>query len=193
MKLLHIDSSIQADASVSRTLSAAVVERLRNANPGIEVRYRDLATNPLPHIDLQSFGTAAAHPVLREFLDANIVVIGAPMYNFSVASQLKAWIDHIVIAGQTFRYGPEGVVGLAGGKRVIVAHSRGGVYSGESPVAVNEHAESYLRAIFGFIGITDPEFIVAEGVALGAEPREAAVSGALDWVHAMDAGAQAAA
>jgi len=192
MKLLHIDSSIQGEASVSRTLSAAIVDRLRKNNPGIEVTYRDLASNPLPHIDLESFATASAHPVLREFLGADIVVIGAPMYNLGIASQLKAWIDHIAVAGETFRYTADGVIGLAGGKRVIVAHSRGGIYS-EGPAAAAEHAESHLRAILGFIGITDPEFIVAERVALGAEPREAAVAAALDRILALDTGVSVAA
>lgn len=184
MKLLHIDASIQGDASISRTLSAAVVERLRQANPELPVAYRDLAASPLPHIDHASFTTASAHPVLREFLASDVVVIGAPMYNFGIASQLKAWIDHIAVAGQTFRYTSEGVVGLAGGKRVIVAHSRGGVYS-SGLSAQAEHAESHLRAILGFIGIVTPEFIVAEGVALGAERREAAMAHALDQVHAL--------
>lgn len=184
MKLLHIDSSVQGDASVSRTLSAAVVERLRDAYPRADVIYRDLAQDPLPHIDQQSFATATAHPALREFLDADIVVIGAPMYNFGIASQLKAWVDHILIAGQTFRYTADGVVGLAGGKRVIVAHSRGGIYSAGAATAA-EHAESHLRAIFAFIGIGDIEFIVAEGVALGAEPRNAAISSALASVEAL--------
>ncbi|MCH8686384.1 FMN-dependent NADH-azoreductase [Pedomonas mirosovicensis] len=178
MKLLHVDSSIQGDASASRALSAAVVAQLLATDPSLEITYRDLAAAPLPHVDLEGLATATATPMLREFLDADIVVIGAPMYNFSISSQLKAWIDHIVVAGQTFRYGPEGAVGLAGGKHVIVAHSRGGIYS-QGPAAEAEHAERYLRAILSFIGISDPEFIVAEGLALGLEQREAAMAAAL--------------
>lgn len=178
MKLLHIDSSIQGDASASRALSAAVVARLRASDPSLEITYRDLARAPLPHIDLEGLATVTATPILREFLDADIVVIGAPMYNFSISSQLKAWIDHIVVAGRTFRYGTEGPIGLAGGKRVIVAHSRGGIYS-EGPAAEAEHAEGYLRAILGFIGINEPEFVVAEGLALGTDQREAAMAAAL--------------
>lgn len=185
MKLLHIDSSIQGDASVSRKLSAAVVDRLRLTNRDIEITYRDLAADPLAHIDLEGFSAAAAHPALREFLEADIVVIGAPMYNLGISSQLKAWIDHVVVSGETFRYSPEGAVGLAGGKRVIVVHSRGGTYS-QGPAAAAEHAESHLRSILAFIGITDPEFIVAEGVALGPESRETALAGALGWVEAME-------
>jgi FMN-dependent NADH-azoreductase len=184
MKLLHIDTSIQGHASVTRALSTAAVEQLREANPDVHVTYRDLAAHPLPHMDQASFATASAHPVLREFLAADTVVIGAPMYNFGVPSQLKTWIDHIAIAGQTFRYTSEGVIGLAGGKRVIVAHSRGGLYA-DVPSAPVEHAESHLRAILAFIGIAAPEFIVAEGVALGAERRETAVARAMAQVRAL--------
>lgn len=187
MKILHIDASIQGDASVSRAISAAVVEHLREEYPKADLVYRDLAASPLPHIDQKSFATAAAHPALLDFLAADIVVIGAPMYNFGIASQLKAWIDHIAVAGETFRYTAEGVVGLAGGKRVIVAHSRGGIYS-TGPATQIEHAESYLRAILGFIGITDPEFIIAEGVALGPDQREVAIADAMIRARALRVG-----
>lgn len=182
MKLLHLDTSIQGEASISRFLSAAIVERLCTADPTLQVIYRDLVAQPLPHINQASFATASAHPVLREFLAADVVVIGAPMYNLGLASQLKAWIDHIAIAGQTFRYTPEGVIGLAGAKRVIVAHSRGGLYAGV-PSAPAEHAESHLRAILAFIGIADPAFIVAEGLALGADARNTAVAHAMAQVR----------
>lgn len=177
MKILHIDSSIQGDASVSRDISSAMVDRLRSGDPLATITYRDLAADPLPHLDLDQMAVMSAHPVLREFLEADVVVIGAPMYNFGISSQLKAWIDRIVVAGQTFKYGPEGVTGLATGKHVFVAHSRGGLY-GEAPSQANEHAESHLRAILGFIGIADPEFIVAEGVAYGQNEREAALAAA---------------
>lgn len=180
MKLLHLDSSIQGAASASRAISAAVVEHLRAADPSLNITYRDLAASPLPHITLAGLASPDAQQVLKEFLDADIVVIGAPMYNFGVPSQLKAWIDHIAIAGQTFQYGPEGVIGLAAGKRVVVALSRGGYYGAGSPAAAVEHAETYLRAVLGFIGITDPQVIAAEGLAMGAEQREAALAAALD-------------
>lgn len=193
MKLLHVDSSIQGDASASRTLSAAIVQRLRAADAGLEVTYRDLAAAPLPHVDLASFATAAANPALREFLDADVIVIGAPMYNFGVPSQLKAWIDHIVVAGQTFSYGPEGVVGLAAGKRSIVAHARGNFYSEGHPAGPHEHAESHLRSVLGFIGITDVAFVVAEGVALSPEHREAAIAGALAGLQDLSLEGRAAA
>lgn len=177
MKILHIDSSIQGGASVSRMLSAAVVERLKTGALSAEVVYRDLGAAPLPHLDFETFAAISTHPVLREFLDADVIVIGAPMYNFGISSQLKAWIDHIVVAGQTFRYEPEGVIGLAGEKRVIVAHSRGGVYS-EGPAVLAEHAEAHLRTVFGFIGVADLEFVVAEGVALGDGRRKEAIGAA---------------
>jgi FMN-dependent NADH-azoreductase len=180
MKLLHIDASILGDGSVSRKLSAAIVDRLCQAHPGIEVSYRDLAATPLSHISTADL--ADPNPVLDEFLAADIVVIGAPMYNFSVPSQLKAWIDRIVIASKTFRYTENGVEGLAGDKRVIVAVSRGGLYGPESPAAAMEHVETYLRSVFAFIGITDPEIIVAEGIMVGPELRDKAVSVALQTV-----------
>ncbi|MFC3711246.1 FMN-dependent NADH-azoreductase [Sphingoaurantiacus capsulatus] len=192
MKLLHLDSSIQGDASASRRLSAAIVEQLRGSDASLEVRYRDLAAAPLPHITLPGLAREAAVSVLDEFLAADIIVIGAPMYNFGLPTQLKAWFDHILIAGKTFRYGEQGVEGLAGGKRVVVALSRGGIYAASSPMAANEHAEAHVRAMLGFIGITDLTFIVAEGVAFGEEVRAAAMEGALAEVKAIGVHAQAA-
>jgi len=105
-------------------------------------------------------------------------VIGAPMYNFTLPTQLKAWIDRIVIAGRTFQYGPNGPEGLAKGKRVIIALARGGIYSGASPAAALEHLETYLRGVFNFIGI-EPEFVVAEGLNLGADQRSNSIEQAL--------------
>ena len=122
---------------------------------------------------------ATGQAVLDEFLAADIVVIGAPMYNFTIPSQLKAWIDRILVAGKTFKYGAQGVEGLAGGKRVIVAISRGGYYGADTPAAAGEHLETYLRWVFGFIGINNPEFISADGIQVGPEHREKAVAGAL--------------
>jgi FMN-dependent NADH-azoreductase len=116
--------------------------------------------------------------VLAEFLAADIVVIGAPMYNFAISSQLKAWIDRLAVAGKTFRYTADGPVGLAGGKRIIVASSRGGVYSEGSPLAAIDHQEPYLRTIFGFFGITDVRFVRAEGVAMGDAQRTRSVADA---------------
>jgi FMN-dependent NADH-azoreductase len=107
------------------------------------------------------------------------VVLGAPMYNFTIPSQLKAWIDRIVVAGKTFKYGAQGVEGLAGNKRVIIAISRGGFYGADTPMAVGEHLETYLRWVFGFIGVKNPEFIFADGIQVGPEHREKALAGAL--------------
>ena len=179
MKLLHLDSSITGDGSVSRQLSAAVVARLRAADPSLEVTYRDLVVDPIEHLTLGTLPAASpeSRSVLDQFLGTGIFVIGAPMYNFTLPSQLKAWLDRILIAGKTFAYGPEGPRGLAGGKRVIVALSRGGLYGPGSPAAGLEHTETYLKAVFGFIGIT-PEFVVAEGVSIGADQRAQAIGAA---------------
>ncbi len=175
MTILHIDSAITGEASVSRQVTSAIVARLAGARPGAEVIRRDLAADPLPHLTLKAMADRA---VLDEFLAADTVVIGAPMYNFAVPSQLKAWIDRILTAGVTFRYTAQGPEGLAGGKRVIVAVSRGGFYDAGSPAAALEHVESYLRGVFGFIGI-EPEFVLADGINIGPEQREAALQAAL--------------
>jgi FMN-dependent NADH-azoreductase len=193
MKLLHIDSSVLGPHSVSRQVSAAIVDRLRQANPGLQHVYRDLTSTPLAHLSGSHLAAAqgaapeaalqpdlvASQAVLEEFLAADIVVLGAPMYNFTIPSQLKAWIDRILVAGKTFKYGPQGAEGLAGNKRIIVAVSRGGFYGAGTPAAVGEHLETYLRWVFGFIGIAKPEFISADGVQTGPEHREKAVAGAL--------------
>jgi FMN-dependent NADH-azoreductase len=179
MKLLHLDSGIQGDASVSRIVSAAIVRQLRAETPDLDYSYRDLVAEPLPHLTLDAFATPEAQAVLAEFLAADVVVIGVSMYNFGVPSQLKAWVDRIAVAGQTFRYTAEGPEGLAGGKLVIVALARGGVYS-DGPAAAMEHAETYLRGVLGFMGITAPQFIVAEGHALGPDARKAVLDTALE-------------
>jgi FMN-dependent NADH-azoreductase len=193
MKLLHIDSSVLGAHSVSRQISAAIVDRFRKTTPDLEILYRDLSLSPLAHLSgshlaaAQGAATdaglkqdlAAGQAMLNEFLDADTVVLGAPMYNFTIPSQLKAWIDRILVAGRTFKYGPQGAEGLAGNKRVIVAISRGGFYGAGTPAAVGEHLETYLRWVFGFIGITNPEFIFADGVQAGPEHREKALAGAL--------------
>jgi FMN-dependent NADH-azoreductase len=173
--ILHIDSSITGDQSASRTISQSVVDQLKGSHWGEEVVYRDLAANPIPHLTLDQFADTS---VLDEFLAADTVVIGAPMYNFTIPSQLKAWIDRIAIAGKTFRYTEQGPEGLAGGKRVIVALARGGVYSEGSPAAALEHLETYLRGVFNFIGI-EPEFVIAEGLNLGPDQRVVSLEQAL--------------
>jgi FMN-dependent NADH-azoreductase len=121
---------------------------------------------------------ASGQAALDEFVSADIIVVGAPMYNFGIPSQLKAWIDRLAIAGKTFRYSEKGAEGLAGGKRVIVASSRGGFYGPQTPIAFLDHQENYLRGIFGFFGISDVTFIRAEGIAMGPEQRAKAIEAA---------------
>jgi FMN-dependent NADH-azoreductase len=187
MNLLHIDSSVLGEQSASRALSAAIVARLRAQQPALHVAYRDLAAQSLPHFTplLATSDPCARRnaEVLDEFLAADIVVIGAPMYNFSIPSQLKAWIDRILIAGKTFRYAENGPEGLAGGKRVIIASARGGMYS-EGAAKTVDFQENYLRHVFGFIGITDVEFVRAEGLALSAGQRETALRHAHEVIEA---------
>jgi FMN-dependent NADH-azoreductase len=179
--------------SVSRQVSAAIVDRLVKATPGLDRTYRDLTATPLHHLSGSHLAAAqgaepasalqqdlaAGQAALEEFLAADIVVIGAPMYNFTIPSQLKAWIDRVVVAGKTFKYGDRGPEGLAGNKRVIIAISRGGFYGAGAPAAVGEHLETYLRWVFGFIGIANTEIISADGIQMGPEVREKALAGAL--------------
>ena len=200
--LLHIDASILGANSASRQLSAAAVERLRKASPGLNVTYRDLATQPLAHLSADHLAAAqgavpesaavrddiaTSQAVLEEFLAADTVVIGAPMYNFSLSSQLKSWIDRIVVAGKTFSYSAAGPEGLAGNKRVIIVASRGGLYGPGAPAAALEHVESYLRGVFGFIGVTNLEFIVAEGLSRSPEERAKAMDAALETANGLRA------
>jgi FMN-dependent NADH-azoreductase len=181
MRLLHIDSSILGGASASRALTREIVSRWRAQRPGIEVTYRDLASSELPHLThaamtrADELEAARNATILEEFVAADVIVLGAPLYNFSIPSQLKAWIDRISVAGKTFRYTASGPEGLAGGKRVIVATSRGGVYAPGHP---GEFVEPYLRFLFGFLGITDITFVRAEGLAISTEHRQAALSAA---------------
>ena len=181
MKLLHIDSSALGAHSVSRELTAAIVAAWKRREPGLEVRYRDLAANPLPHwLPVADAAAMPAGDPLAELFAADVIVIGAPMYNFGIPSQLKAWIDRIVVAGKTFQYGANGPEGLAGGRKVIIASARGGFYGADNGSDAADFQERYLRHIFNFIGITDLEFVRAEGVALGPEQR----AKALDDAHA---------
>jgi FMN-dependent NADH-azoreductase len=173
--ILHIDSSINGDNSASRAISGAIVEKLNASNWGEPIVYRDLAAEPLPHLTLEAFADSS---VLDEFLAADIVVIGAPMYNFTLPSQLKAWIDRILIAGKTFHYTANGPEGLVKDKRVIIALARGGFYQEGTPAAGLEHLESYLRGAFNFIGV-EPEFVAADGLAIGPEQREASIGVAM--------------
>ena len=188
MRLLHIDSSILGSHSVSRVLSREIVDAEVRRQPGLKVAYRDLAAQPLDHITgmhlaARQSGTAdfplsvqkdiaRGDAALEEFLAADVIVVGTPMYNFTIPSQLKAWIDRLAVAGKTFAYGPDGPTGLLPGKKIIVASSRGGIYSPGAPAAFLDHQETYLKAIFGFMGITDIQFVRAEGVAVAdARPK----------------------
>ncbi|THD57176.1 FMN-dependent NADH-azoreductase [Phenylobacterium sp.] len=202
MNVLHIDSSILGDQSVSRKVSAAAVASIVAANPGAKVTYRDLDAQPAPHqsgvlmaaraLDPaarsadQARDVAHADAVLDEFLAADVVVIGVPMYNFGIPSTLKSWIDHLAVAGKTFSYSEAGVQGLAGGKRIVLASSRGGYYGSESPMASLQHQESYLRGFFGFIGVPDVEVVSAEGVNYGPDHKQKALEGAV--AHAASLG-----
>ena len=177
MTILHVDSSITGDASASRALSSAVVQRLREAGADAAVEYRDLVADPVAHLTLDAL--TGENPDLAQFLAADTVVIGAAMYNFGVPSQLKAWLDRLLIAGQTFRYTENGPEGLVGDKRVVLAIARGGLYGAGAPGAALEHTETYLRGVLGFIGITDPEVIVAEGLAIDPETRAKAIDATL--------------
>ena len=172
MTILHIDSSINGESSASRSITKSIVEQLKTGLWGEEVVYRDLASDPLSHLTLDAFADTS---VLDEFFAADTIVIGAPMYNFTLPTQLKAWIDRIVVAGKTFQYTANGPEGLAKGKRVIIALARGGFYDVNSPAAALEHLETYLRGVFNFIGI-EPEFVAADGLAVSPEQREASLS-----------------
>ena len=189
MKLLHIDSSILGDHSASRQLSREVVEAWKAAEPGITVTYRDLAADAISHFSAQTLVAAGTSAELRdaalkheadlsastmaEFLAADAVVIAAPMYNFSIPTQLKAWIDRIAVAGQTFRYTEAGPEGLCGGKKLVIVSTAGGLHAGQ-PSGVGH--EDYLKLVFGFLGITDIEFVRAEGLAYGDDMRTKAMS-----------------
>jgi FMN-dependent NADH-azoreductase len=197
-RLLHIDSSITGAQSVSRQLTARITARLKSQQPGLEILYRDLAANPVPHhtgeiLAAKSVGVAgpelaedfdAITQALEDFMASDIIVIGLPMYNFSIPSQLKTWIDCLAVPGRTFSYGEGGVKGLAGGKRVILASARGNAYT-EDPYALMDYQETFVRGFFGFIGISDIEIIRAEGVAFGPEQRESALNAALTQADAL--------
>ncbi|HWI80400.1 FMN-dependent NADH-azoreductase [Ramlibacter sp.] len=195
MKLLHVDSSVLGDNSVSRQLTERLVAQWQATHPGTTVEYLDLALEAPTHLSADSLGfrlgpdaaglsdaqrreNEVSERLVTQFLAADAVVVGAPMYNFSIPSQLKSWIDRIAQVGRTFRYTETGPQGLAGGKTVIVASSRGGVYSTNPALAGLDHQEAYLRTVFGFFGITDLRFVRAEGVAMGEAAKNEALANA---------------
>ncbi|BEP61838.1 FMN-dependent NADH-azoreductase [Variovorax sp. V213] len=194
MKLLHIDSSILSANSTSRLLTAEIVAAWKTAHPDAAVEYLDLAADAPSHFGPDALGiktgvqaqpteaqqreNALSEKLVNQFLAADVIVVGAPLYNFSVPTQLKAWIDRLAQVGRTFKYTDKGPVGLAGGKTVIVASTRGGIYSTTEGGQAAEHQESYLKVVFGFFGITDVRFVRAEGLAMGDAPKAAALAGA---------------
>ncbi|QDL37571.1 FMN-dependent NADH-azoreductase [Rhodoferax sediminis] len=193
MKLLHIDSSVLGGNSVSRQLTKQTVAEWLASHPGTSVDYLDLAADAPSHLSVDSLGfrlgpqgenltdvqkreNALSEALVTQFLAADVIVVGAPMYNFAIPTQLKAWIDRIAQAGRTFTYTEKGPVGLATGKTVIVVSSRGGVYSTSEGGRAMEHQESYLQTVFGFFGITDVRFVRAEGIAMGEAQKSAALA-----------------
>jgi FMN-dependent NADH-azoreductase len=204
MKLLHIDSSILGTNSVTRTLTAQISAQWQASHPGTTVEYLDLAVNTPSHLSAESLGfrmppsdatltdaqraeNAISEQLVLQFLAADVLVIGAPLYNFTIPTQLKAWIDRIAQVGRTFSYTATGPKGLAGGKTVIVALGRGGVYSTTEGGRALEHQESYLVAVLGFLGITDVRFVRAEGVAMGPDAKAAALASASTEIAALAA------
>lgn len=204
MKLLHIDASPLAGNSVSRQLTERIVAQWRATHTATEVEYLDLAKDAPSHLNLDSLGfrlgpkaeglselqrreNEISEALVSQFLAADVIVVGAPMYNFSVPSQLKAWIDRVAQAGRTFTYTEQGPRGLAGGKTVIVASTRGGMYSTNPALAGLDHQESYLSAVFGFLGITDVRFVRAEGLAMGDAARAGALAKAEGAIKAQTA------
>jgi FMN-dependent NADH-azoreductase len=198
MNILHIDSSALGDFSASRQLTASIVATLTNGAAKTGVVYRDVDAAPLTHVTMALLqvlrapaGTpvpsdaallsevALANTLIDELLAADTIVLGAPMYNFSVPSTLKAWLDRVVMAGRTFSYDQNGPKGLAGGRRVIIASTRGGQIAGQPHELAIDHQEAFLKALFGLIGIVDVTIIRAEGLARGDEMRSAAMQGAL--------------
>ncbi|CAM9133988.1 FMN-dependent NADH-azoreductase [Acinetobacter pseudolwoffii] len=189
MKVLQIDSSILGDASISRQLTQALVSQLQQKHAqAIELEYLDLAAQPIPHLTAEILmgqnaeQTALGEDILQQYLQADIVVIGAAMYNFGLPSTLKAWIDRICVAGRTFKYTEQGPVGLAGNKKVYIASSRGGVYGEQNPA---DFQEAFLKTVFNFTGVTDIEVIRAEGVNMGETIKAQALETALQQVQAI--------
>ena len=202
MKLLHLDSSILGQYSVSRELSAAIVARETALHPGTEVTYHDLHADPRLHLSGAHLAAFQGAPVTDAALGADmaagggyadelfandVIVIGAPMYNFTVPTQLKAWIDRVMVAGKTFRYGAAGPEGLVTGKRVFIASARGGMYTPGAPAAAMEHQESYLIGSLAFMGMTDVTVVRAEGLAINADVKQAAVQTAHRQIEALAA------
>lgn len=167
------------DSSTSRKVTKQVLAELAQKYPQASVTMRDLTVNPLPHLQSEQIAAFFTKPderspelreaarlsdeAVAEFLSSDVVVLSTPMWNFGVPSAVKAWIDHIVRAGVTFRFGPNGLEGLAAGKRVIVVTASGSVFS-QGPFAAMDFVAPYLRGVFGFMGVTDFHLVRAEGL-----------------------------
>jgi FMN-dependent NADH-azoreductase len=202
MQLLHLDSSVLGSASVSRQLSAGIVARQQALHPGLRVVVRDLAADPVLHLSgahMAAFQGARiddatitadllkGNAYMDELFASDILVIGAPMYNLSIPTPLKAWIDRVAVAGKTFRYTANGPEGLLQGKKAFIASARGGVYSAGSPAASLEHQESYLIGLLALLGVVDVIVVRAEGLALGPQAKDAAISQAFADIAALAA------
>lgn len=180
MNILYIPSAITGEHSVTRLVGQAVVESLIHTNPQAQLIVRDVVQQPLPHFTLAPSDQEQllAAQVLREYIDADVVVIGAPMYNFSIPSQLKAWIDNIAVAGTTFRYTANGPEGLFPDKKIIIVGSQGGVHD-----ATTDFQERYLRQIFAFLGVNNVHVIGAQGVAMSAEHKDKEIARVLGSIE----------
>ena len=186
---LVVTSSANGDASVSSGLAAALIERLREAHPALQVVVRDVGAEPLPHLTAETVAAIKGEPrteqeltaralsdaLVAELAAADILVIASPMYNFGMSSTLKTWFDHVARAGLTFRYTADGPEGLMKGKKVVVIESRAGFYS-DGPAAAFDGQEPHLRILLGFMGIEDVTFVRAEKLAFGPEAAEAAIA-----------------
>jgi FMN-dependent NADH-azoreductase len=189
--ILVINSSSGGEESVSRHLVDAAVMQLKSAHPQAKIVRRDLAADPIPHLTTATLAGVRGTPVteaelaaralsdelIAELRAADLIVIGAPMYNFSVPTVLRSWLDHVLRSGETFSYSEAGPKGLLEGKRVVVIESRGGLYS-EGPAKVTDFQEPYLRHLLGFIGLTDVTFVRAEKTGFGPDARNAAIEAA---------------
>lgn len=199
--ILVLNSSISGEASVSRLLVEDAVQRLLDVNPGATVTHRDLGADPLPHLtpdtvagvraeattEAEMEAAALSDQLIAELMAADIILIGSPMYNFSISTGLRAWFDHILRPRVTFAYSEAGVQGLITGRKVIVIESRGGLYT-EGPTAFMDFQEPYLRVLLGFIGLTDVTFVHAEKIGYGSEARDAAIASAKSRIATATAG-----
>jgi FMN-dependent NADH-azoreductase len=173
-KILHINSSINKENSNSKKLSTNIIDHLKSINNDATVDFLDLIETPLSHLNASDFVTLATNDYLISFLDHDVIVVGAPMYNFGIPSQLKAWLDRLAVSGKTFRYTENGAEGLVKNKKIIIASTRGGFYAGNDAMKSFEHQESYLLAFFNFLGITDIQIIRLEGLGMGGDSLQKA-------------------